>query len=122
MENEYSHQYFLFSSTKAAQKVAFALRGNWDGCNGIELTKQIDNAALNLAAILCNAEYCQAGKACNMKSDLASSGGRSHRSSDAEDNEYRQMVLEVFNSMIAERSMSKIVLIGQKPEHFFSGK
>ena len=60
--NSYS---FLFNSIKAAQDVAYALRGAWDGCNGVELLAH-DHLALKLAAALCDAEYCAAGSSCHI--------------------------------------------------------
>jgi len=63
---------FLFESVKAAQEVAYALRGNWDSCNGVELMA-CDNSALKFAVALCNAEYCEVGNACNILDDIRES-------------------------------------------------
>lgn len=67
--NSYS---FLFSSVKAAQEVAYALRAKWDNCNGVELLA-CDNLALRLAAALCNAEYCEVGKNCDILDNIRES-------------------------------------------------
>lgn len=106
---------FLFDSIKAAQEVAFSLRGNWDGCNCIEFNKQSDNAALKLAANICNAEYCQAGEACNIH--LESSFFKGERNQDnTEDDGYKQIMLKVIKDLIEEKSKSKLVIGEQRPE------
>ena len=60
---------FLFNSVEAAQEVAYALRGKWDGCNGVEFLIH-DYLALQLAADLCNAEYCAVGSGCKILDNI----------------------------------------------------
>jgi len=62
----------LFNSIKAAQEVAYILRGNWDSCNGVEFLAH-DFYALKLATALCNAEYCEVGNVCNISDDVLES-------------------------------------------------
>jgi len=62
----------LLNSIKAAQEVAYILRGNWDSCNGVEFLAH-DCYALKLAAALRNAEYCEVGNACNILDDIRES-------------------------------------------------
>jgi hypothetical protein len=50
----------LFDSLEAAQEVAYAIRGDWDGCNGVEIT-DFDSASLELAASLAGAQWCEVG-------------------------------------------------------------
>ncbi|MBD2770594.1 pentapeptide repeat-containing protein [Iningainema sp. BLCCT55] len=52
----------LFDSIAAAQEVAFMLQGEWDGCNGVLMTK-CDGVAVNTAASLMEAEWCYQGTA-----------------------------------------------------------
>ncbi len=59
----------LFDSVKAAQEVAHALRGQWDGCNGVEFLVH-DYLALKLAADLCSAEYCAFGDDCDILGNI----------------------------------------------------
>ncbi len=50
----------LFDSSWASQEIAFMLSGEWDGCNGVVLTK-LDRAAVNTAASLVGASWCYSG-------------------------------------------------------------
>lgn len=102
---------FVFDSVKAAQEVAYMLRGNWDGCNSIELTNQSDKTALKLAASICSAQYCQAEKTCNIASDCDDNG---------EDDRYQQTMFRAISDFIESRSNSRIVTVEQKPEQIFS--
>lgn len=52
----------LFDSIAAAQEVAFMLQGEWDGCNGVLMTK-CDGVAVNTAASLMEAAWCYQGTA-----------------------------------------------------------
>ncbi|MBW4569842.1 MAG: pentapeptide repeat-containing protein [Tolypothrix carrinoi HA7290-LM1] len=62
----------LFDSVAAASDVAFILGGQWDGCNGVVMTK-CDEVAVNTAANLVDAKWCYSGtyEAClaSLKSD-----------------------------------------------------
>lgn len=53
---------FLFDSAITAEEVAFQLRGDWDGCNCVELAVQdlddIDLAAVKCAVDLVGGQYC----------------------------------------------------------------
>ncbi len=50
----------LFDSTAAASDVAFALGGQWDGCNGV-LMHECDEVAVSTAAGLAEAQWCHEG-------------------------------------------------------------
>lgn len=50
----------LFDSESAAQEIAFMLGGEWDGCNGIAVSK-FDQVAVNTTASLVGAEWCYRG-------------------------------------------------------------
>jgi hypothetical protein len=52
--------FLLFDSSWAAQEIAFMLSGEWDGCNGVLLTK-FDRVAVNTAASLLGASWCYSG-------------------------------------------------------------
>lgn len=52
--------FLLFDSSWAAQEIAFMLSGEWDGCNGVLLTK-FDRIAVNTAASLLGASWCYSG-------------------------------------------------------------
>lgn len=53
-------EYLLFDSSWAAQEIAFMLSGEWDGCNGVVVTK-FDHVAVNTAASLVGACWCHSG-------------------------------------------------------------
>jgi len=63
---------FLFNSVKAAQEVAYALRGRWDGYNGVNFLAH-DYVALRLATALCNTEYCEVGNKCDILDNIRES-------------------------------------------------
>lgn len=50
----------IVDSSWAAQEIAFMLGGEWDGCNGIMLSK-FDRVAVNTAAGLVGACWCYSG-------------------------------------------------------------
>jgi uncharacterized protein YjbI with pentapeptide repeats len=50
----------LFDSSVAASDIAFMLGGQWDGCNGIVMPSS-DKVAVNTAANLVGASWCQQG-------------------------------------------------------------
>lgn len=50
----------LFDSIAAAQEVAYMLQGEWDGCNGVLMSK-CDEVAINTAASLMEAAWCYQG-------------------------------------------------------------
>jgi DNA-binding transcriptional ArsR family regulator len=50
----------LFNSVEVAQEVAYSLRGEWDGCNGVEIP-DFDPAALKTAASLAEGQWCEVG-------------------------------------------------------------
>lgn len=50
----------LFDSVAAASDVAFILGGQWDGCNGVVMSK-CDEVAVNTAANLVSAKWCYSG-------------------------------------------------------------
>lgn len=61
----------LFDSKKAAKEVAWTIRAEWDGLNGV-IMEQGDRAALETATALVGAEYCQEGKHCFLPNELVS--------------------------------------------------
>jgi uncharacterized protein YjbI with pentapeptide repeats len=50
----------LFDSIAAANEIAFMLKGEWDGCNGVVMSK-CDEVALNTAATLMDTGWCYQG-------------------------------------------------------------
>jgi uncharacterized protein YjbI with pentapeptide repeats len=52
----------LFDSVEQANEIAFILKGEWDGCNGV-IVDQCDEVAVNTAASLIQASWCRAGDA-----------------------------------------------------------
>ena len=50
----------LFDSTVAASDIAFMLGADWDGCNGVVMPNR-DQVAVNTAANLVGASWCQQG-------------------------------------------------------------
>ena len=48
----------LLDSVHAAHEVAWMLRAEWDGCNGIVQDSQLDRVALETAAGICDAQWC----------------------------------------------------------------
>lgn len=50
----------LFDSSAAASDIAFMLGGEWDGCNGVVVSK-CDEVAVNTAANLVGAKWCYGG-------------------------------------------------------------
>lgn len=50
----------LFDSIAAASDIAFMLKGEWDGCNGVEIAK-CDEVAVKTAAAMIQAEWCYQG-------------------------------------------------------------
>lgn len=50
----------LFESIAGAQEIAFMLNGEWDGCNGVIVTK-CDEMAVNAAAALMTNAWCYQG-------------------------------------------------------------
>jgi hypothetical protein len=56
--------YLLFSHIQAAREIAYALRGEWDSCNGVVFSTQLDEAALNNAIALIELELGEKIKDC----------------------------------------------------------
>ena len=54
----------LFGSAKAASEIAWMLRGDWDGFNGVVFSES-DSAALATATKLLETEFCQVGAYCS---------------------------------------------------------
>jgi len=54
----------LFGSAKAASEIAWMLRGNYDGSNGV-ISSEPDSAALATATKLLETEFCQVGDYCS---------------------------------------------------------
>lgn len=50
----------LFDSSAAAQEIAFMLRSEWDGCNGVVMPKY-DRVTVDAAANLVGAKWCHSG-------------------------------------------------------------
>ena len=50
----------LFDSSAAAQEIAFMLRSEWDGCNGVVMSK-CDRVTVDTAANLVGAKWCHSG-------------------------------------------------------------
>ena len=50
----------LFDSSTAAQEIAFMLRREWDGCNGVVMPK-CDRVTVDTAANLVGAKWCHSG-------------------------------------------------------------
>ncbi|MFQ4141447.1 pentapeptide repeat-containing protein [Chlorogloeopsis sp. ULAP02] len=50
----------LFDSIAAANEIAFMLKGDWDGCNGVIVSK-CDEVAINTATNLMEATWCYQG-------------------------------------------------------------
>lgn len=59
--SERSPVVLLFDSAAAASDLAFMLDGQWDGCNGVVLPFP-DKVAVNTAANLAGASWCQEGE------------------------------------------------------------
>lgn len=53
----------LFDSHIAAHEIAWMLRGNWDGCNGVSFISP-DEEAVDVAAKLHRANWCRTGDSC----------------------------------------------------------
>ncbi len=60
---------FLFDEIQAAREVAYMLRGEWDGCNGVVISK-IDRAAIETAASLVDAKWCWSFEQCKLPTSL----------------------------------------------------
>lgn len=58
----------LVGSIDAAIEIAWMLRGDWDGCNGILLPHPIDEVAVEQASQLQKTEFCEAGDYCHFNS------------------------------------------------------
>lgn len=55
--------FLLFDSVQAAQEVAYMLYGQWDGCNGVIISK-VDITAVQVAANLVDAKWCLSKEKC----------------------------------------------------------
>ena len=51
----------LFDSVEAAYEVAYSLQGEWDGCNGVEVSAPPDWQALKTATSLARGQWCLVG-------------------------------------------------------------
>ena len=51
---------FLFDTVFAAQDVSYALRAEWDGCNGVKIS-EIEVEAFRSATSLANGQWCYVG-------------------------------------------------------------
>ncbi|MBD2431202.1 MULTISPECIES: pentapeptide repeat-containing protein [Fischerella] len=59
----------LFDSVAAAHEIAFMLNGEWDECNGVNLSK-CDEVAINTAASLVDTSWCYQGTSVAVLSKL----------------------------------------------------
>ncbi len=57
---QHKESILLFDSIAAASEIAFVLNGQWDGCNGVIITK-CDEVAVNTATKLLEATWCYQG-------------------------------------------------------------
>ncbi|MGB3641055.1 MAG: pentapeptide repeat-containing protein [Rivularia sp. (in: cyanobacteria)] len=60
----------LFDSCEAASEMAFMLRGDWNGCNGVAVDK-VDEIAIDTAANLIQAKWCYQGASQTLLDRLA---------------------------------------------------
>ncbi len=61
--------HLLFKSPKIAEDIAFSLRGEWDGFNGVIFEKSVDKKALELALEIAGNRknnFCRAGEYCEI--------------------------------------------------------
>jgi len=59
----------LFNSRKAAQEVAWMLRGEWDGCNGVSFDL-LDEEAIITAAALQETGWCKPGDSYRISTNI----------------------------------------------------
>lgn len=63
--NEFASKSLLFNPPQAARAIAYTLRGVWDGCNGVNLEGEIDEAALTEAIAQVALELSESLEYCN---------------------------------------------------------
>ncbi|NJM89143.1 MAG: hypothetical protein HC847_20250 [Hydrococcus sp. RU_2_2] len=62
--NDFASNSLLFNTSQAAYAIAYTLEGEWDGCNGVVLSSEIDENVIEVAIALVAQDLKEKIKSC----------------------------------------------------------